>query len=240
MGVSVVLLVLLVLSDVAFGRMRWAERDGKPVFLHPRRFGQEHPKVIDKLAIACPGAICGRLAGGVITPLLALQPECSQQDFADSIINASRQFDPMTQSNMITLAREYRNAEKNTPPDFSTNPPTNRNSVFCTRGPANAELHGIAQQQDPANDPDVFFDPATGTSVLKGSQPNTEPFGGAAPSPSSKVPTNTTVPSPSNTVASPGSPSPFGSCSVPQIKFGVGFDNRKETSFEPVDNSKFS
>ena len=31
----------------------------------------------------------------------------------------------------------------------------------------------------------------------------------------------------------------FGSCSVPQIEFGVGFDNRKETSFEPVDKSKF-
>ena len=29
----------------------------------------------------------------------------------------------------------------------------------------------------------------------------------------------------------------FGSCSVPQIEFGVGFDNRKETSFEPVDES---
>lgn len=31
----------------------------------------------------------------------------------------------------------------------------------------------------------------------------------------------------------------FGSCSVPQIEFGVGFDNRKETSFEPVDKSKW-
>ena len=31
----------------------------------------------------------------------------------------------------------------------------------------------------------------------------------------------------------------FGSCSVPQIEFGVGFDNRKETSFQPVDKSKF-
>lgn len=27
----------------------------------------------------------------------------------------------------------------------------------------------------------------------------------------------------------------FGSCSVPQIQFGTGFDGRKETSFEPVD-----
>jgi hypothetical protein len=31
----------------------------------------------------------------------------------------------------------------------------------------------------------------------------------------------------------------FGSCSVPQIKFGVGFDNRKETSFEPADQTSY-
>ena len=31
----------------------------------------------------------------------------------------------------------------------------------------------------------------------------------------------------------------FGSCSVPEIQFGTGFDNRKETSFEPVDKSLF-
>jgi|SRR5712671_807707 len=91
-GVSVALLVSSVLSfsDVASGRIRWAERDGKPVFLHPRRFGQEHPGVIDKIAAACPGAVCGTLAGGAIAPLLALQPECSQQDFADSIISESQ------------------------------------------------------------------------------------------------------------------------------------------------------
>ena len=29
----------------------------------------------------------------------------------------------------------------------------------------------------------------------------------------------------------------FGSCTVPQIEFGTGFDNRKETSFQPVDKS---
>lgn len=32
----------------------------------------------------------------------------------------------------------------------------------------------------------------------------------------------------------------FGSCSVPQIEFAVGFDNRKETSFQPVDKSMFT
>ena len=66
--------------------MRWLERDDKPVFLHPRRFGQEHPAVIDKLAQACGNGICATLAGAAITPLLAAQPECSQQDMADKII----------------------------------------------------------------------------------------------------------------------------------------------------------
>ena len=37
--------------------------------------------------------------------------------------------------------------------------------------------------------------------------------------------------------ASAGDIGDFGSCSVPQIEFGVGFDNRKETSFQPVDKS---
>jgi hypothetical protein len=140
--VASVVLSLLFLSDGAFGRMRWAEREGKPVFLHPRRFGQDHPPVIAKIAAACPGAVCGSLSGGAITPLLARQPECSQQDFADSIISksqlffkigkyvpladffrldASRQFDAATQANMIALAKEYRQAEKNTPPVGSLN-----------------------------------------------------------------------------------------------------------------------
>ncbi|KZT69745.1 hypothetical protein DAEQUDRAFT_252376 [Daedalea quercina L-15889] len=31
----------------------------------------------------------------------------------------------------------------------------------------------------------------------------------------------------------------FGSCTVPQIEFGVGFDNRKETSYQPVDQTSY-
>lgn len=40
-----------------------------------------------------------------------------------------------------------------------------------------------------------------------------------------------------NPAASPtaAAPADFGSCSVPQIEFGVGFDGRKETSFQPTD-----
>ena len=30
----------------------------------------------------------------------------------------------------------------------------------------------------------------------------------------------------------------FGSCSVPEIEFGAGFDNRRETSFRPVDRGE--
>ncbi|KAF8825149.1 hypothetical protein HHX47_DHR7000696 [Lentinula edodes] len=31
-----------------------------------------------------------------------------------------------------------------------------------------------------------------------------------------------------------------GSCTVPQIQFGVGFDNRRETAFEPVDQTSYN
>ena len=91
---SVTFLVLSILSfsDLTLGRERWLERDNRAVFLHPRRFGQEHPAVIDKLSAACEGQVCGNLAGQAITPLLAAQPECSQQDMADAIIGESASF----------------------------------------------------------------------------------------------------------------------------------------------------
>jgi hypothetical protein len=85
--VALVVLSVFSLSDVAFGRIRWLERDGNPVFLHPRRFGQEHPAVIDKIHEACPGQVCGVLGGAAITPLIAAQGECTQQDMADRIIS---------------------------------------------------------------------------------------------------------------------------------------------------------
>lgn len=83
---SLLALSVLSFSDFTLGRERWLERDGRAVFLYPRRFGQEHPAVIDKIGQACPGQVCGVLSGKAITPLLAAQPECSQQDMADEII----------------------------------------------------------------------------------------------------------------------------------------------------------
>ncbi|KAK0193888.1 hypothetical protein F5146DRAFT_953030 [Armillaria mellea] len=291
---------LLASSPEVLGRLRWLERDNKAVFLHPRRFGQEHPAVIDKLSAACPGEVCGTLAGAAITPLLAAQPECSQQDMADQIIDAAAQFDAATQANMIALAIEYRQAEKNTPPDFTTQPPTPRNSVFCQTAPKNSQLNGLVQAQDPANDPNLFFDPALGATVKLGSQANTFPFGTNGTSTSTdtnstatesavsetaqatetatatdsaaevtgtgvlaadpcvsvvtvtvsgsatatatdavtvSVGTSTAATATSTSSAAIGN---FGSCSVPQIEFGVGFDNRKETSFEPVDKTSYN
>lgn len=80
------LAALALSSESAFGREQWLERDGRAVYLYPRRFGQEQPKVLQKIRDACPGAVCGTLAGQAVAPLLAAQPECTQQDMADAII----------------------------------------------------------------------------------------------------------------------------------------------------------
>jgi hypothetical protein len=133
--ISFVVLSLLLATQSVVARERWLERDGRAVHLYPRRFGQENPAVIQKLAAACPGQFCGVLSGKAITPLLAAQPECSQQDLADEIIgtfdpsitlctlltlfyplDVAQQFDEATKANMIAIAIEYRQAEKNTPP----------------------------------------------------------------------------------------------------------------------------
>ncbi|KAL0061947.1 hypothetical protein AAF712_011231 [Marasmius tenuissimus] len=300
---ALAVIAVLAVSDSALGRIRWLERDGRAVQLHPRRFGQENPAVIQELSQACPGQVCGTLSGAAITPLLAAQPECSQQDMADQIIDAAQQFDDATKQTMIDIAIRYRQAEKNTPPDFTTNPPTARNSVFCQKAPKNAELNGLVQAQDPANDPNIFFDPATKASVQKGSQANTEPFGGAGANNGNAGGAdngnaggadngnaggadngnagganngnaggaagndgnadnggtgnnggadtgnngnagngdagNAGNGGANNGGAGAGAIGDFGSCSIPEVEFGVGFDNRKETSFQPVDKASF-
>jgi len=84
--VPLLVISIFALTEPCLARIRWLERDNHAVFLHPRRFGQEHPAVIDKLSAACPGQVCGTLSGQAITPLLAVQGECTQQDMADQII----------------------------------------------------------------------------------------------------------------------------------------------------------
>lgn len=167
---------------LAMGRELIVERDGRAFY--PRRFGQEQCGGLPGLiGSACRGDVCGVLGGRTIGTLLAASPECSQQDLADEIIDASKNEDAATAANMVQLAIQFRQCEKNTPPDFTANPPSARNSVFCQKAPRNPELIGLVQAQDPANDPTLFFDPALRATVLAGSQANTAPFGGAAAPP---------------------------------------------------------
>ncbi|KAF9055734.1 hypothetical protein BJ165DRAFT_1428327 [Panaeolus papilionaceus] len=171
-------IMMLATASQVFGRFNLVERDGRAIFLARRRFGQENSATLQLIREACPGGTCAVFAGQAISTLLAGSPECAQQDLADDIIDASKDFDAETADKMVAAAIDFRQAEKNTPPDFSTNPPTARNSVFCQKAPRNQELNGLVQAQDPANDPELFFDPATKSTVVRGSQPNTEPFSG--------------------------------------------------------------
>lgn len=181
--ISIIQAALLLGSVEA--RIWLLERDGRVLFA--RRFGQAQPAVLKDIASACGGGVCDALADEAVAPLLAAQPECAQQDMADKIIDASRQFDAATQDKMVAAAVKYRQAERNTPPDLSTSPPILRNSVFCQKAPENSELDGLVQAQDPANDPNFFYDPATGATVSRGSQLNTFPFGTNVPSPSDQI-----------------------------------------------------
>lgn len=53
------------------------------------------------------------------------------------------------------------------------------------------------------------------------------------------VETSATAAATSTTTSTASGIGNFGTCSVPEIKFGVGFDGRTETSFEPTDQSRF-
>lgn len=169
-------ILALALASTTFARELIIERDGRAIY--PRRFGQEQCGGIGgRIGSACAGQICGVFGGRVPGTLLAAADPCATQDLADEIITASKDQDAATAANMVALAVELRQCEKNTPPDFTTNPPALRNSVFCLKAPVNAQLNGLVQAQDPANDPNLFFDVATKSTVRLGSQANTFAFG---------------------------------------------------------------
>ncbi|KAJ7459797.1 hypothetical protein FB451DRAFT_1045721 [Mycena latifolia] len=50
----------------------------------------------------------------------------------------------------------------------------------------------------------------------------------------------TSAPAAATVTATSSSIGNFGKCSIPQIEFATGFDNRKETSFQPVDKTSFN
>ncbi|CAH7686799.1 expressed protein [Phakopsora pachyrhizi] len=144
------------------------------------RFGQQNPKNLPDIGDKCPGGICGRLSGDVPKCLVALAPPCAAQDLADTFITESKTnpeiTDKTTKKAMIKFAQALASAEKNTPPDYTTSPITLRNALYCTKPPKNTELIGYYVTQDPANEPAVFFDPSTKSTVHVG-PPGTKPPG---------------------------------------------------------------
>ncbi|KIY44151.1 hypothetical protein FISHEDRAFT_5489, partial [Fistulina hepatica ATCC 64428] len=157
-------------------RELWSEAWADVRDVHTSHAHISYPHVIDRLLDICPLQICGHLAEDAVAPLLSNESECAQQHFADTIINLSRQFDAAVQEEMIRIAREYRQVEKNTPLDYSKDPPVRRNSVFCQTPPQNLVLEGLVQAQDPGNELDLFFDPASQSTIRLGDQANTFPY----------------------------------------------------------------
>lgn len=113
----------------------------------------------------------------------------------------------------------------------------------------------LVQAQDPANDPNLFFDPNGAKTVQRGSQANTAPFGGAAaPAPAPAPAPDAGANQPPVSLPAEGNPAPttppvatppaagvdFGSCQTPEIEFGPAFDGRRETSFRPVAGKGFN
>lgn len=82
----IVISLVTTLHWQAYGRENILERAGKPIFISRRRFNQTEPALIQRLREACPEVTCNALAGNALSSLLAVQPECSQQDTADTII----------------------------------------------------------------------------------------------------------------------------------------------------------
>src|ERR1700677_1046049 len=120
----------LSLSDLALGRMVWPERHNRAVVLDPPPLGQQNNNVTVAIGQACPGQFCGDLSGEAIRSLLAAADPCAQQNTGDAIISelrflvkyvfsltsrpdTSKQFDATTQKNMVQLAIELVQSERN-------------------------------------------------------------------------------------------------------------------------------
>ncbi|KAI9607458.1 hypothetical protein H4Q26_005980 [Puccinia striiformis f. sp. tritici PST-130] len=182
-----IFLALLLCVGALIARIIIDETPHPPGRLVRRRMSLEHACAAQsKLTTLtdCPGEICQTFAGQAIAPLLAASDECAQQLMADKIIDAAKDLtnsikSPDTRKQMIALAIEYRQCEKNTHPIYAHNN-LGRNSVYCQKPAKNPELKGLVQKQDPANDPNLFFDHLVTTNastVVLDSQPNTRPFG---------------------------------------------------------------
>ena len=79
---------------------------------------------------------------------------------------------------------------------------------------------------------------ATTSAAVAGGAASSDTAAAAATASAADTAAATATAAAASSTAAAGSIGDFGSCTVPQIEFGTGFDGRKETSFEPVDKSK--
>lgn len=76
----------LITAPVASGRELILERDGRPVFLARRRFGEENSPTLTLIREACTGGFCDTVAGSAVGALLAGADPCAQQSIAEQLI----------------------------------------------------------------------------------------------------------------------------------------------------------
>ncbi|QRW04111.1 hypothetical protein RhiLY_03110 [Ceratobasidium sp. AG-Ba] len=264
---SLVSFVLLaILSSGAQARIRIVERDGRA--LYGRRFGQESIPEAGQLGSACQGDVCGILGGRVPGVLLAGAGECAQQDLADDIIDAARKQDAATATKMIDLAKKIRTAEKNTPPDFSTNPPSLRNKGIsgehlpswrrcCGFGWGRRWCRSCRPSDPPppaatdaATNPDNTATPTDVPGTCPPVATVTVTVDPAATATATGVPQAPDASTPAAGSGSNGGAAGIsgslsaninlGSCTDPTIRFGAGIEGRKETSFIPNNLKEFN
>ncbi|KAL7753035.1 hypothetical protein RI367_001486 [Sorochytrium milnesiophthora] len=125
--------------------------------LERRRFGQEHPAVIQELADLgnLPSVSTKRvfgqfqaLAGGTISALLAASNPCDLLDRGDQFVNLAKQLDPQDTAKALPVIQKLLHSEKNFNP-FSNNP----RPSFCAdpAKPANKEIRCILPLVDPSS-----------------------------------------------------------------------------------------
>ncbi|CAG8482624.1 1875_t:CDS:2 [Racocetra persica] len=116
------------------------------------RFGQEHNKAIESLFNfdSGDGDINGHLddiSGGCNDALLVKAPPCGIQDYCDQMIDVAYFLGGKKKSQLIKIAKNIAQSEKNTPKD-------GLRSQICKKAPRHFELNGLHFKQDPIKSPE--------------------------------------------------------------------------------------
>ncbi|KAI0049803.1 hypothetical protein FA95DRAFT_803598 [Auriscalpium vulgare] len=230
-----VVLAIASLSQPVLGHDGWLERDNHPVFLRFRRFG-EQPAVLDQLAAFEPATKASvtrantLLFGTSATRKRRNNQSSGSSENSNSVNNDSFDLEDLLNGlddhnddeEVVEEVEETEEIDSEGFDEFdgsSIIQRMKRRSSVPFAG-LDSNLLGRSDLEDVSSGLNAVTVTASVTSLATGT----------ISSPSAAV---TVVSGDSSDFGD------FGSCSVPQIEFGVGFDNRKETSFQPVDEKSF-